>query len=46
MSDTDGNIDKRYPQESGASGLFVNIEGENEKRHSVSTRNGQHILLF
>lgn len=45
LSDSDGIVDGRYQHESGAKGLYVNIEGRNEKRYSVSTRNGQHILV-
>ncbi len=44
-SDTDGSIDSRYQTEDGASGLDVFVGDEKQKRYSVSTRNGHHILI-
>ena len=42
---TDGKIHPRYQSEDGASGLTVEIDGKEEKRRSLSTVNGQHILI-
>jgi len=42
---TDGKIDSRYQSEEGASGLTVETVGKKEKRRSVSTINGHHILI-
>lgn len=45
LSPTDGIVDRRYQSEQGASALFVDIEGKIEKRYSISTCNGHHILI-
>lgn len=45
ISDTDGSIDNRYQSSDGAIGLNVDIEGEVQKRYSVSTRDIKHILI-
>lgn len=42
----DGDIDPTYNSNEGAVGLRVDIEGKEEKRYSVSTRNGHHILII
>ena len=42
---TDGSIHPRYQKEEGAAGLNVETEGKVEKRRSVSTVNGHHILI-
>jgi hypothetical protein len=44
-SPQDGKIHATYQGEDGASGLYVSIDGEREKRDSVSTANGHHILI-
>lgn len=41
----DGKTDSRYQSEDGASGLIVEVDGEREKRRSLSTKNGHHILI-
>lgn len=43
--ENDGKVDARYQSESGALGTQVDIEGKSEFCYSVSTRNGQHILV-
>lgn len=43
--ENDGSTDARYQSEDGASGLTVQIEGENEDRYSISTINGHFILI-
>jgi hypothetical protein len=40
-----GKIHTAYQGEDGASGLSVWIDGTREKRYSVSTANGHHILI-
>ncbi len=45
LSDTDGTVDARYQKDSTASGLIADIDGTRERRASVSTRQGHHILL-
>jgi len=40
-----GRIDTRYQSEQGASGLDVEIQGKNERRYSMTTLNGHHILI-
>jgi len=44
-SETDGTIHKNYQSDSGASRLNVLVDGTQEKRISVSTANGHHILI-
>lgn len=41
----DGEIHATYQSKDGASGLNVWIDGSREKRFSVSTANGHHILI-
>lgn len=41
----DGQIHAAYQAEDGASGLNVWIDGTREKRYSLSTANGHHILI-
>jgi hypothetical protein len=41
----DGKIHQTYQGKDGASGLNVWIDGVREKRYSVSTANGHHILI-
>lgn len=43
--ENDGAVDSRYHGTTGASGLTVNIDGKDEVRNSVSTRNDHHILI-
>lgn len=43
--ENDGTVDPRYQGESGASGLTVNIDGDDSVRKSVSTRNDHHLLI-
>lgn len=43
--ENDGKIHPRYQSESGAFGCPVNDDGEDRDAFSVSTRNGQHILI-
>lgn len=43
--ETDGTIHKNYQNDSGASRLNVLVDGTQEKRVSVSTANGHHILV-
>jgi hypothetical protein len=45
-SESDGKIDNRYQSQDGAEGLNVDIEGKQEKRFSLSTYNGHHILII
>ncbi len=44
-SDEQGTVDARYQSEDGAQGTRVDIEGKEEHRFSVSTRDGHHILV-
>jgi len=46
LSDTDGEVEPFYQSPDGAKGQKVNIEGKEEDRFSVSTRDGQHILIL
>ena len=41
----DGKVHQRYQSEDGASGILVDVEGKKEKRKSLSTVNGHHILM-
>ena len=41
----DGTIHAKYQRADGASGLNVWIDGERQKRYSVSTANGHHVLI-
>lgn len=43
--ENDGKIHPRYQGESGAFGTRINDEGQVRDAFSVSTRNGQHILI-
>ena len=46
MGENDGEVDKRYQNEGGSHGNRVQIDGGKlEKKYSVSTRNGHHILV-
>jgi hypothetical protein len=45
LSESDGSVHPNYSSRDGATGLSVDIEGKREARYSVSTRNGQHILM-
>lgn len=42
---SDGRVDPRYQSERGASGLTVEIDGKQERRRSVSTIDGHHIMI-
>jgi beta-lactamase superfamily II metal-dependent hydrolase len=46
LSDTDGEVDPFYQSTGGAKGQKVYIEGKEETRCSVSTRDGHHILIL
>jgi len=46
LSDSDGEVSQNYQSPNYSKGINVNIEGENESRYSVSTRNGHHILMI
>ena len=46
LSDTDGKVDQFYQSPDGAKGQKVYIEGKEENRISVSTRDGHHILIL
>jgi hypothetical protein len=46
LSDTDGEVDPFYQSPDGAKGQKVYIEGKEENRYSVSTRDGHHILIL
>lgn len=46
LSDSDGKVDTFYQSSNGAKGLSVFTKGIGEKKYSVSTRNGQHILIL
>jgi len=46
LSDTDGEVDQYYQTANGSKGQKVWIDGEEEERFSVSTRNGHHILIL
>jgi hypothetical protein len=41
----DGNVDPRYQSRYGSRGLRVEIDGDVQRKYSVSTRNGHHILV-
>ena len=43
--ENDGSIHKNYQDDVGASRLNVSVDGTQEKRISVSTANGHHILI-
>jgi len=45
LSEKDGNVHHIYSSPNGALGQKVFIEGKEEERYSVSTRNGHHILI-
>jgi len=45
FADEDGTVDARYQSEQGALGTLVDTEGNLEKRFSVSTKDGHHILI-
>ena len=44
-SEADGEVDPLYQSEEGAFGLSVNIEGEEDDRYSLTTRNSHNILI-
>lgn len=46
LSGSDGKVDTFYQSSNGAKGLRVYTKGIGEKSYSVSTRNGQHILIL
>ena len=46
LSDTDGEVELFYQTPEGAKGQKVYIEGKEENRYSVSTRDGHHILIL
>lgn len=46
LSDTDGEVAPLYQSPNGAKGQKVYIEGKEENRYSVSTRDGHHILML
>lgn len=46
LSDTDGKVYSFYQSSDGAKGQKVYIEGKEEKRFSVSTRDDHHILIL
>jgi beta-lactamase superfamily II metal-dependent hydrolase len=41
----DGKLHARYQREDGATGLNVFVDGTRQKRYSVSTANGHHVLI-
>lgn len=43
---TEGCVDSRYQSQETSRGAMVDIDGEQERRYSASTRNGHHILLI
>ena len=45
MSQADGSIDARYQSETGAKGHVVDVEGSLERRRSLSTSGGHHVLV-
>jgi hypothetical protein len=45
LSDGDGKVAAQYQSADYALGLKVDNDGTSEDRYSVSTRNGQHILI-
>jgi len=46
LSTSDGKVDERYQSKEGAFGMDVDIDGETDRRYSVSTRDGHHILIL
>jgi hypothetical protein len=46
LSDKDGKVEPYYQTENGAKGQKVMIDGKEEDRYCVSTRNGHHILIL
>jgi len=42
----DGSIHPNYQSQNGAKGLTVDIKGTQEKRHSVTTREGHILIVF
>ncbi len=44
-TDQDGKVHQQYQSENGATGLNVEIEGKIQNRRSLSTINGQHVLI-
>lgn len=46
LSETDGKVDSFYQTTDGAKSQKVYVEGKEEKRFSVSTRDGHHILIL
>lgn len=45
LSDTDGSVDQRYQSKDGSMGAEVEIDGKKERRYSVTTRSGHHVLV-
>jgi hypothetical protein len=45
LSSHDGKIHSAYHGEAGSCGLNVSVDGMWEKRNSISTANGHHILI-
>lgn len=43
---TDGKVDQNYQSFNGSLGLTIDIDGSVEKRNSITTRNGHHILII
>ena len=46
VSETDGKVDGRYQSEDGASGLEVEVDGKRDRRFSITTRNGHHMVAI
>lgn len=46
LAESDGTVDSRYSSEAVSRGHYVDIDGREENRHMVSTRNGHHILMI
>ncbi len=46
LGESDGTVDSRYSSEEVSRGLYVDVDGGEEFRRMVSTRNGHHILMI
>jgi len=46
LSETDGEVEPFYQSPNGSKGQKISIEGNEETRNSVSTRDGHHILIL
>ena len=44
--ENDGEVDSRYSDENHSLGMWVNIDGGQNFRRMVSTKNGHHMLFF